>query len=467
MEASGSRGWGCAGPHSTRRGAERATVSGASLAPAPSRNELAIMVAAFAGLALLAAWVLLFLQVDPVPTWFYVFAWYPTLVLADEVVRRRSGSRVLFSSPARAASLFGWSAIVWLVFEVANFRLRNWYYVFLPANAVERWAGILISFATVVPAVLVAERLLDTVGIGRAWRGAPLRATPRDFRVIQILGIGMAVLALGLPRTFFPLTWGAGWLIADPWVQRHRPEWSLLGDITRGEWGRIGRLMLGGLCIGLVWECLNFWARGKWVYTVPWIEGTKLFEMPPLGFLGFPFFALEAWAMWHVLSGQAVRRYGGRAVAVTAAVLFASVTLLGMERMTISSVTPRLAELPGIAAKEVEALAVAGFASPFTLTAATPNVVAARSGLLRSRASALVERSRLVTLRGIGSAHAARLDQLGVATVCALARQMPGPLWLAYHGAFGRAPPKTTSPRPTPAEVRVWVGAARRECVEG
>jgi len=427
------------------------------------------MVAALAALALLTAWVLLFLQVDPVPTWFYVFAWYPTLVLADEVVRRRSGSRVLFSSPARAASLFGWSAIVWLVFEVANLRLRNWYYVFLPADAVERWAGILISFATVVPAVVVAERLLDTFGIGRGWRGAPLRATPRDFRVIQLLGLGMAVLALGLPHTFFPLIWGAAWLIADPWVHRHRAEWSLLGDVTRGEWGRVGRVMLGGLGIGLMWEFLNFWARGSWVYTVPWLDSTKLFEMPPLGFLGFPFFALEAWAMWHLVDGLAERRIGGRLV-VIAAVAFAALTLLGMERMTISSVSPRLAEVPSISGAEANALAGAGFASPFTLARAAPDTVALRAGVPRGRAIALVERARLVTLRGIGTTHAARLDALHITTVCALARRPPGPLWLAYHDVSASVVPRTSLPgpmRPTPAEVRVWVGAARRECVGG
>lgn len=432
------------------------------------------MVAALAGLALLAAWALLFLQVDPVPTWFYVFAWYPTLVLADQVVRRRSGSPVLFSTPARVVSLFGWSAIIWLVFEAANFRLENWYYVLLPANAVERWAGILISFATVVPAVLVAERLLNTFGIGREWRGTPLRARPRDFRMIQVLGLGMAVLALGLPRTFFPLVWGAAWLIADPWVHQHRPEHSLLGDITRGEWGRVGRLLLGGLCIGLVWEFLNFWARGKWVYTVPWLEGTKLFEMPPIGFLGFPFFALEAWAMWHVLGGLADRRMGGLAVrrmdgrlVVIAAMVFAVLTLLGMERMTISSVSPRVAELPNIGGVEADVLLGAGFSSPFALARAAPDTVAVRTGLPRGRVIVLVERARLVTLRGIGSAHAARLDQLGIGTVCALARRMPGPLWLAYHGPVGEAATRTAlpgPPRPTPAEVRVWVGAARREC---
>jgi hypothetical protein len=41
--------------------------------------------------ALAAAWVLLFLDIDPVPTWFYVFAWYPTLALLDAAATRLDG----------------------------------------------------------------------------------------------------------------------------------------------------------------------------------------------------------------------------------------------------------------------------------------------------------------------------------------------------------------------------------------
>src|SRR5437764_8660365 len=46
-------------------------------------------------------------------------------------------------------------------FEAINFRLQNWYYVFLPPHRLDRWAGITISLATVVPAVLLPERLLE------------------------------------------------------------------------------------------------------------------------------------------------------------------------------------------------------------------------------------------------------------------------------------------------------------------
>ena len=438
-----------------------------------------------AALAFVTAWVLLILEVDPVPTWFFVFAWYPLLIVANSYTGRHGNRGPVFDSIPRIVSLLGWSAIIWLVFEALNFRLRNWYYVFLPEYSVERWAGILLSFGTVIPAILLAERLLESAGVARGARTAPIKSTPLQLRLAQLLGVGTAVLALAFPRTFFPLVWGAALLIADPIVLRRRPELSLFGDLATGSWGRILRLMLGGLFIGLVWELLNFWARGKWIYTVPWLEQTKLFEMPPLGFLGFPFFALEAWAMYHVLGGGRGGRGGGggrraerqsgraadgrwrRVTAALAAAGFAVLVLLGMERWTISSVTPRLVDMPGVSSATVNALEAAGLSSAFVLARSDFDSVARMGALPDKTAWQAVETARLITLRGIGVPHATRLAALDVMTVCQLARQHPGTLWRMYHEAprtrGARLPGRA---RPTPAEVRVWIGAARRACTE-
>ena len=102
-------------------------------------------------LILLASWVLLLRGVEPMPTWFYVFAWYPTLFLFDAIACRRGRNDHLLADRPLALSLFLWSAPIWLFFEAVNLRLSNWYYVYLPRAPAERWAGIELSFATVVP----------------------------------------------------------------------------------------------------------------------------------------------------------------------------------------------------------------------------------------------------------------------------------------------------------------------------
>ncbi len=422
------------------------------------------------GLAMAAigsAWVLLWFRVEPAPTWFYVLAWYPTLVLLDAVACRIDGRPSLLAHPRFGISALAWSAVIWLIFEAANFRLENWYYVLLPARAWERWAGILLSFATVLPAILLAQRVLDGAGLFRSRRVRPLIVGQRGLRVSVLVGLGATLLALAAPQHFFPLIWGAVFFAVDPFVYRHARHLSLIGDMERGDWGRIGRLMMGGLAIGIVWETYNYGADGSWIYTVPWLEQLKLFEMPPLGFLGFPFFALEAWSMYSGLCalGVAVPLYDPEPVALrprrtalagVCAVLFAVVVLFGMERFTISSVTPRLVDLPGTERGASTAIEAAGITSPRDLARMSAATLAARTALARSTAASAIASARLVTLRGIGTRHARRLDALGIRSVCALATWQPADLWLAYHRAG--------SGRPAAAEVRVWTRAAKRSC---
>jgi len=92
---------------------------------------------AAAAVVLIAAVLLLGYEIPPVPTWFYVLAWYPTLVILDEVVVVLGGESLL-ARPREPATMLWWSAVIWLVFEAINFRLLDWYYVFLPAGRLER-----------------------------------------------------------------------------------------------------------------------------------------------------------------------------------------------------------------------------------------------------------------------------------------------------------------------------------------
>ncbi len=413
----------------------------------------------------LAAWILLYFQVDPIPTWFYVLAWYPTLILLDATASHLDrGPSLLWRRPMVFA--LAWSPIVWLAFEAANFRLHNWYYVFLPHAMWQRWTGIILSFATVVPLVLLAERALRAAGVFSSGRGPVITVRPSDTWWAVGLGVGMAVLALGSPRSFFPLIWGAVFLIIDPILFHRSPALSLIADLARGQWGRIGRLMLGGLGIGLLWECYNFWARGKWIYTVPWLEHIKLFEMPPLGFLGFPFFALEAWSIYHALcalriavpmAGTSKCSRARTAAAALVAAVTAVTILLGMETRTISSTVPRLQDLPGITAPQIDQLRAADVHSVFALADSDPQQLQAAARLPAQLAQEAVDKARLATLRGIGTRHAAVLIELGIGDICTLARQDPDILtWEVRH--------RYTALRPTPPEIHVWVRAANRAC---
>src|SRR5205807_6585716 len=118
-------------------------------------------------------------------------------------------------------------------FEAINFRLQNWYYVFLPPHRLDRWAGITVSLATVVPAVLLPERVLDRLGVWRDLRARPVPIVPARLRAAWWTGWAMLALVLAVPRYLYPLTWAAGWPAARPPFIRGVPGHSLFADAAR------------------------------------------------------------------------------------------------------------------------------------------------------------------------------------------------------------------------------------------
>jgi hypothetical protein len=409
--------------------------------------------------------------IEPFATWLYPLAWYPTLVILEAAVASRGG-RFFVGRTAFLASALAWSVPFWLFFEILNLRLENWYYVFLPRDAAARWFGIALSFATVIPAVLVVERLLDSLSIAETLRIPRLRLA--HGWILPTLGALMLALALAWPRALYPLVWGGVFLVVDPWVLRRAPERSLLGDLERGRPGRIFRLLAAGLAVGLLWEAFNIGARGKWIYTVPGFEGFKLFEMPVAGFLGFPFFALEAFAVWQALvvaglaapaeerDAPAVGRSGtsmggvlaaparpAAAVATAlAAAAFSAVSIAAMHTKTIASLVPTLADLGAPVAR----LERVGIDDPWQLADADPADLAAQLRTDADSARLWVERSRLAILRGIGADSAWRLGSVGIESVEELAGAEPERLLRQLRAADAPA---------EPARIRVWVRAAR------
>jgi hypothetical protein len=404
--------------------------------------------------------------VEPFATWLYHAAWYPTITLMAALVARREGRDPLTANPIHALSLFAWSAVFWFFFELLNWRLSNWYYVNVPADRLERWVGISLAFATVLPAIFLAARLLETWGLIRRVRTAPMGVTPLGLRLTSLAGIIFLALPLAWPRFFFPLVWGATTLLAEPALYRRAPRWSLIADLERGDAGRILRLLAGGAGVGLLWELYNSVARSRWIYTVPGLENLKLFEMPLLGFLGFPVFALECWSVFHLLAcfgvstpeepSPAPIRIGRKVATAGLGVAFALVVLTGMERFTISSTTPSLVEVPGLPPSVAFRLVAAG-QSPFELAQEPASKLARETGSSLVEARRWIEAARLVTLRGIGTSNARRLARIGVTDVATLAIQDPDTLAVRLRDvSSGGRPPL----RPTPAEARVWVKAA-------
>jgi hypothetical protein len=229
----------------------------------------------------------------PFETWFYSFAWWSYILIVDGWVYRHRGESLLISYPGRFAFLSLWSVVFWSLFELLNFRLQNWQYVGLPLDTPARWAGYFLAFATVVPALMETADLLDT-GFVRPVTVTPFMRTGRW--ALVSLGVGCLALPLLWPKIFFPLVWMAPLFLLEPLNELLGGQ-SLLSDWRSGSLRRLTLLMSAGLICGILWEFWNVSAGAHWVYTVPGLDGWKIFEMPAIGYLGFLPFAASAYTL--------------------------------------------------------------------------------------------------------------------------------------------------------------------------
>jgi hypothetical protein len=259
-------------------------------------------------LMLLASELCLVLKIEPFYSWFYCFAWWSYILLADNLLFTLRGASLLTTRKRELRAMIPLSVFIWLLFEGYNLFIRNWAYDGMPRQIWLRWLGYFVAFATVLPGVFTTSDLVDALLFGHRTGSAAsefdlLREKPlsRPSVMIFVLGFVLTVAPLLWPRYFFPTVWLGPDFLLDPLLERFGVR-SLSLSIASGDRRRVWSLILGGLTCGLLWEFWNFWAASKWIYTVPFFSEWRVFEMPLLGFLGFPPFALECWVLYHLLT---------------------------------------------------------------------------------------------------------------------------------------------------------------------
>jgi hypothetical protein len=131
--------------------------------------------------------------------------------------------------------------------------------------------------------------------------GGPVRKFGHWWTVSMAVGLAFLVIPPLLPYKISRFLFGFVWLgvifFLDP-VNYRLGAPSLIAEWEQGRWGRTFALLAGGAVCGVLWEFWNFWAGAKWIYAVPILGDIKLFEMPVLGFLGFPPFCLECYVLY-------------------------------------------------------------------------------------------------------------------------------------------------------------------------
>jgi hypothetical protein len=232
---------------------------------------------------------------------FTPIVWTGYLLLVDGMVCTLAGTSLISSSPRRFLLLLASSVPLWLIFEAYNLRLENWSYVGLPDSPWLSGFGYAWSFATIWPAIFETADLVRALGIFEQHPGRPLVLSRFSRVSLALCGLLLVTVPVLVPAHIGQYLFGAVWigfvLLLDPILHRWQAP-SFLLEFERGETHILWEFLLAGAVCGIFWEFWNYWAAAKWVYVFPIGQGSKVFEMPILGFLGFPAFALECRAMY-------------------------------------------------------------------------------------------------------------------------------------------------------------------------
>jgi hypothetical protein len=260
----------------------------------------------YAGIAIIVlAEVLLFGGDQLVGQWFTPMVWTGYILFIDALVYKFEGRSLLMTDRFEFVIIALISIGGWWLFEFYNaprFWKSDlelwWHYHNLEPNLFLRRVGYDWAFATISPAMFETAQLLGSTVFRQPKQRATFSFPKSALIMLAVIGLAGAIEPLVFPSAWLaPVIWLSFILLLDP-VNALRGQPSIYADLARGDWRRLCSLLASGLVCGVLWEFWNYWALAKWTYTVPFFGNIKIFEMPVLGFLGFPPFAVECWVMY-------------------------------------------------------------------------------------------------------------------------------------------------------------------------
>lgn len=230
--------------------------------------------------------------------------WLGYSIFIDALVFYRKGTSLISRSLYNYILLFIISAPVWWLFELFNSVAQNWHYIGRESfSDLEYFLLASLSFSTVIPAVSGTAELASTFKwIKNISQGYILTDSRETITTFFVLGVLLIILIIRLPGYFFPFIWIGIYFIIEP-INVLLKHPTLLNFTKVGNWRPIISLAIGVLICGFFWEMWNYYSYPKWIYKVPLVDFLHIFEMPILGYIGYPPFALELFAICHLIFG--------------------------------------------------------------------------------------------------------------------------------------------------------------------
>lgn len=242
-----------------------------------------------------AAWVIAwnrFAAFDRVQLHTFTPLWLSFIVVVNALTVRRTGGCMMMSRPVYFLSLFPASAAFWWFFEFLNRFVQNWYYAAatLSVSGIEYVVYATLPFSTVLPAVLGTRELLGTYpGVDTAFGSYRPVCThrPKAWATACLVAASAGLAGIGVwPDLLFPMVWVSPLLVIVS-LNVLCGDAPLLREVSDGDWRRVVTAAFAGLACGMFWEMWNVNSLAHWVYSIPYVHGFKIFEMPVLGFAGY------------------------------------------------------------------------------------------------------------------------------------------------------------------------------------
>jgi len=260
-------------------------------------------------------------RVHPAATAFTPIMWTGYILLIDGWIWARGGRSYFRDDPFHLPMLALFSVLIWVMFEGFNFSIEAWHYRNIPSNPFVRDFLYAWSFATIIPAMLRTRSLFGTFKMfdkSHPWKN--IHFTPFWLSVSFIAGIAFTFLPVMFNHYYANLFVGSVWIglifLIEPINYFIQPSRSVFRDLESPKYGGNGKIsfvwqaLWAGLLCGFLWETWNIQTSHfnglYWDYFINkifWNAGFGLHwgKMPLLGFLGYPPFIWECYALWELI----------------------------------------------------------------------------------------------------------------------------------------------------------------------
>lgn len=365
-------------------------------------NRHCVYLIVFSVLLHIAGYIVLFNKIWPFLFYFYVCAWWSYILFIDAILAIKTKRFLIFNKHLPLLIII--SCGFWCFFEIINVRLQNWFYVNVPEELFLRYSGYVLAYGTVMPAIYITKEMLETL-FGR------IVIKPfflgRYARYSICIGIIIFLLIWFFPDYLFPSTWIFLALILDGFNYRKGYR-SFIKDMEEGDATCFVCTIVSGLICGVLWETWNAFSITKWVYSVPFFEDVKIFEMPVPGYIGFLVFGLETITFINLLEGiRSDKLYAF--VAVFVSIALSVITFKLIDRYTVFSFATHIKDIQCVGKEKLEYMKVYGIKTTFEID----------NELLNAEEKKALE---LIHLKGLGWSNYSKLKSHGVDNIEALSR---------------------------------------------